>query len=173
MSKIATPFHRAAHLASSIALLLCTSSAIAYGQPKRVSPPATIREAPRSVAQVTVVMIRSLDDPTAHAQIVRRPRGADRDVILLTYSATADDLAFAIRSFARIRARIGDGQSSELRTFVGSPESIGAMTGNELRFATETLYDVRRAKLTSVAGVGQARAARIAVKPFEGRVAQK
>lgn len=71
---------------------------------------------------IAVILVPSLDHPTATAKVVRRREGSPQNLIFCTREATAADLVRAIIAVAGSQQRHGTSLGGNLVSFVGRGE---------------------------------------------------
>lgn len=124
----------------------------------------------RARVPLTIALVTTLPHPGAPFEIIRRPTGADRDVVLVTGGATAETLSDAIRGVLTARYASGDTAANATVLRV-RPQTV------DLRpvypWATRVLADLQRAPLRSVDGVGTVRAVRIWLPAHRHRPARR
>ena len=117
--------------------------------------PSRVANAPRHTASVTLALVPNVGQPEATVAVLRRPTGAQRDVMLVSDRATPRDLARAIQGFARLRERIGDDNPKEIRGYIKPDAGGPKVSGDELAEASDALKRLKKASESNVRGVGR------------------
>lgn len=145
------------------ALSLAAAAGLSMPGQAQSARPATTPEAPATSAIVTVVLANELESSLGVAEIRRRIEGADREIILVRPGTTPENLAWAVRHFSRMRARVGDDLPREARTSVPAVAQGERFTSSELELARDALTRLRNQRGRLVDGLGVRVAVRVTV----------
>ena len=129
-----------------------------------VLPPARFGDVPgprmgagAPAAQITqhvvTVLVPRLEDDSARAAVVRRPRHPG-NLILITAETTPQEYLDAMRALNRSRREEGEAPGAELRAFVRRAGSRDVRDQTALARAAEHLSRVMAAPERSIEGVG-------------------
>jgi hypothetical protein len=105
-------------------------------------------------AIATLMLVESIDHPTARVLLIRRPGDVPNNIILVTRSTTPADLAKAVSALITSRRTQGDFVQREMRAFVTPKAATPRPTSSERRAAA----DLRRLPLHpsfDVEGIGR------------------
>lgn len=112
---------------------------------------------------VTIALVDSLPGGSDSFEIVRRPQGEPRDVILLRPEADAETLTDAVRGLLLVRGQ--DGDTASIDGTFRFPTNHGKRARPAFPWARRVLADLHAAETRDVAGVGPVRTVVIWLPP--------
>ena len=140
----------ATHLALLLSLLVPTVPAA--GQSPRQEPEVHIWTDP---AIATILLVDSLDTPSARALVIRRPGDLPNNIIVVTRATTARELSKAVTAIIASRRSKGDRVDREMRTIITAAASSRSKPSRDETRAATDLRRLRNAPYFAVHGVGR------------------
>jgi hypothetical protein len=153
------------HAVLSLALATFAIAAVAPAALTRAAPGQGGKPAGAgaAVAHAVVMQVANLRTAGARAIVVRRPgSGATRDMILVSPSTTARDLAQAVAALMASRRVKGAGVEREIRAIITPSASRTKRISRDEKHAARDLRRIRRGRVINIPGVGSGRAISIA-----------
>jgi hypothetical protein len=114
---------------------------------------ATPGDAAQATAHVVTVLVPALEDPSAHATVIRRPANP-RNLILITEETTPREFLNALRALNRSRRDLGEAPADELRASIPAPTRGESPGERALASAAAHLSRVKAAPQRAIAGIG-------------------
>ena len=159
--------------ASSLAQPVAARGARSAPPEQSIENRASILESWTNPDIATLMLVDSLERPTARAMVIRRPGELPNNIILVTRATTPADLARAVSALIGSRISKGDRVDREIRAFIAPvSESNHKPTRDHLRAAGD-LRRLERAPGFAIAGLATGPAVVIRLRPLPSRGAVK